>query len=120
MSAHPCNLQADREYGGALMRVTLAEAEALLVLCAADAGGMAAALAHIADVDPPSAGVALTQVLKCYTPVLPISFRCVTREAAQSLHISMVSYECPCCTAVPGQCATLLGSPLLAAGQRCA
>ena len=46
------------------MRVTLAEAEALLVLCAGGPAGEAAALAHIADVDPPSAGVALTQVLR--------------------------------------------------------
>lgn len=62
------------------MRVTLAEAEALLVLCAADAGGEAAALAHIADVDPPSAGVALTQVIKSHMPALPFSLSCVTHD----------------------------------------
>ena len=75
------------------MRVTLAKAEALLVLCAADTGGEAAALAHIAEVDPPSAGVALTQVLKYFAPALPFSIRCVVHEVAQSPRSSVVSCE---------------------------
>jgi hypothetical protein len=43
------------------MRAALDEAECLLVLGAAGAAGEAAALAHIAAVDPASAGVELTQ-----------------------------------------------------------
>lgn len=43
------------------MRAAVEEAEVLLLLGPAGAAGEAAALAHIAAVDPPSAGVALTQ-----------------------------------------------------------
>ncbi|KAK9827699.1 hypothetical protein WJX81_001629 [Elliptochloris bilobata] len=54
--------QAGKNHSGALMHVELEEVEALLVLCGEEPAAEAAALAHIAAVDPPSAGVALTQV----------------------------------------------------------
>lgn len=63
---NPVQANCSQERGthqGALMHASVERFDALIVVCTGDAASTAAALAHVVDVDPISAGVPMRQVM---------------------------------------------------------